>query len=343
MAPLAVAGVIVVAAWLPGAAASATPGLAPQSVGQLVGRLEEPAVAGLSGTIEWRADLGLPDMSALGGSPSTGGFNVAGLLSGTTEVKVWQAAAGQRLALIGRASEIDLYSDRSATWFYDSQTDTATRLAGASAVPALTPRALVAGLLGAVPADMGFSQGTPRYVAGRPCYTLVLAPRPRSADAAGSTLGAVSIAIDASSGAVLRVSLTPAGGTRPELSAGFTSVRFAGRPDALAASMFRFTPPAGTRVEGAGAHGARGLGLPLAGLAGLATAGHGWSSVVILPGGARLLGESITAATTVVRGPFGTARLLSTGLINALFLPGGDVAAGFVTPAVLEAAVARHS
>jgi hypothetical protein len=70
--------------------------------------------------------------------------------------------------------------------------------------------------------------------------------------------------------------------------------------------------------------------------------GQDWSQVVIarnvqLP----VRGEFVREATTPVSGAWGSGRLLHTNLANVLFLSDGRVAAGFVSPSALEAAVAH--
>ena len=71
--------------------------------------------------------------------------------------------------------------------------------------------------------------------------------------------------------------------------------------------------------------------------------GQDWTSVVIardfqLP----VRGFGIREATTPVSGAWGQGRLLHTALANVLFLSDGRVAAGFVNPTALEAAVAAQ-
>lgn len=330
--PAALSGAIALGGWLPTVAASG-PHLRPQTVDQLVGRLEEPEVAAFSGTLQSRADLGLP--APAGGAGA--GFSLTGFLSGTQRMKVWDAGAGRRLALIGQGSELDLYQYGNQAWLYDSVSNTATRLrpapSGASPLPAVGAGRLVSGLLAGASAGTAFSQGRPLYVDGRPAYLLDLAPRPGSRQAAQSTVGRIAVAIDADTGAVLRVTITAKGAATPSFSVGFTSVRFYGSPRSLSPSSFRFAPPPGATVASGGALGVGAL------LGGGRLLGRGWSAVTVLPGAGRDLPADARDASVAVRGPFGAARLLSTGLVNLLLLPDGDVAAGLVTPQALESAV----
>ena len=76
-------------------------------------------------------------------------------------------------------------------------------------------------------------------VAGRDAYKLLVKPKQ-----AGSTVGGITIAVDAKTGVPLKFTLTPTSGGTAVVDAGFTQVDFA-KP---AASTFDFTPPKGTKV-----------------------------------------------------------------------------------------------
>jgi outer membrane lipoprotein-sorting protein len=392
---VAVAAVIGLGAWIPTLPASASPQLPAQSVDQLIARAEQPSVAGFSGSFEWTANLGLPSLSGI--TSATGGSDGAGiswtdLLSGSHQVKVWDGGTnGERVALIEPASEYDLYVSSEATgnqtWAYDSSSNTATHLvpgrarrsrpAAPSQEPALTPQQVAARILRQVEGVTTLSVSPATYVGGQPAYILSLVPK-STAGGADSTIGNISLAIDASNGSVLRVSVTPVGSKTAALSVGFTSVTFDSASHLLPASDFAFTPPSGAKVT------TQELGIPMGGRrkgmgdhARPTVLGSGWDTTVVIPGaGAALSGaassatrtvmppaampasphrhrwmrhsvvsnpRSIDAVTTQVTGSFGTARLLHTSLLNALILPDGTVIAGFVTPQALEAAASSHS
>jgi outer membrane lipoprotein-sorting protein len=328
LAPVVVAGAVIAAATVPAGPGAGRPHLPAQTVDQLVGRLEEPAAPGVVGALRWRADTGIPDLVG-GGTPSA--LSLASLVAGSFQAEVWYGPAGERVAVAGPGTESDLYAAGGRVWLYDSSTDTSTLLASAgrrSRLPLLGPQLLVAALLGAIPADTAIWQERPRLVAGRPAYVLDLAPRPGSPAAAGSTVARITVAIDAPSGLALAVDVYAKGRPRPALSLTFTSVRLATPPPAT----FAFAPPPGATVR---------RRLALVGVPGVRTAGsRGWTGVVSLRAGPRGLEGDIRAATTVVNGSFGRARLLDTGIVNALFLPGGRIVAGLVTPRVLESAAA---
>ena len=70
--------------------------------------------------------------------------------------------------------------------------------------------------------------------------------------------------------------------------------------------------------------------------------GDDWSQVVI--SGARQIPwqvHDLVRAATPVTGSWGSGRLIETNLVNVLILDDGRVAAGFVTPSALEAAVSH--
>ena len=85
-------------------------------------------------------------------------------------------------------------------------------------------------------------------VAGRDAYKLVVQPRQ-----SGSTVGAISIAVDHRTGMPLKFTLTPSSGGSAVVDVGFTKVDF-GKPSA---STFDFTPPKGARIVDQKALGGR--------------------------------------------------------------------------------------
>jgi len=247
----------------------------------------------------------------------------------------------------------------------------------ASAGPALTPQQVAQKVLTQVKAVTTLSVSPATYVAGQPAYVLSLVPK-ASGGAASSTIGRIDIAVDADNGAVLRVGVTAHGARTPALSVGFTAVQFQKLGSLLPASAFAFTPPSGTSVstQTVGGHGGHRAGARSGGPA-PTTVGSAWDTVAILHGGhavARAASstsasstavggrsssqaalkphgrhgrrhgmagadQQLAAVTTPVSGSFGTGRLLSTSLVNVIVLSNGEVAAGFVTPQALEAAV----
>ena len=233
-------------------------------------------------------------------------------------------------------------------------------------MPVPTPDDLAQKLLDHITPSTAVSVATPSQIAGHNAYELVLAPH-----AAASTIDHVAMAIDAVTGFPLRVSVFGKGDTKPALQLGFTSLSYA-RPS----GSFTFTPPPGSHLSNSLVAGPRTgrrrlrmrrmangkaapnfapgpvpqkalRGIGPAGPAPGATAavhptvvGQDWTQVVI---GARpalgAIGFELMKAATPVHGAFGSGRLLHTDLVSVLFLDDGQVAAGFVTPSALEAAI----
>jgi hypothetical protein len=192
-------------------------------------------------------------------------------------------------------------------------------------------------------------------VAGRPAYQLVLTPRTTA-----TLIGSVRIAIDATTGAPLRVQVFSRGVSAPAFQTGFTQVHFS-RPDA---STFRFTPPAGSLSStagtakadpaGAGHDAATNKDRADSAQPSSTTVGKDWGTIVGLPAGTvpaaatvpgsaggdgegSSLGAMLDRVSTRVPGGSGD-RLVTTRLLSAVVTPDGRVFFGAVPPAAVEAA-----
>jgi hypothetical protein len=174
---------------------------------------------------------------------------------------------------------------------------------------------------------------------------LRLAPAAATAGAAASTVSQITIAVDSATGLPLRVQVFAKGSTSPALSLGFSSVSFS------VPSASEFAAPHGvtTQTKVLHGHGSGGSsdGSSSAssgpGAAGLGV-GTDWGKVFTVQQSSLATGRSaaeLNGVTTVVTGNFGTARLLTTNLVNALIFPDGRVLIGAVTPAALEAVAAQ--
>lgn len=363
IAPLGAVGAIALAAWVPAVTASAaTPNLPAVTAQQLLARVGQANVSGLSGTVNWTANLGLPSLSALGvgGQKGSGGsFDPTTLLSGSHDIKVWYGGPDrQRLALPGTLSEVDVIHNGADLWSFDSATMAVTHYVGpmhggvahghkpgttAAEAGPLTPDQVAAQILSGLTPSTTVSVASPVFVAGRPTYELVLTPK-----AATSTVARITMAVDSATGLPLRVQVTPKGTATPALSLGYTSVTFA----APAASTFAAPVGTSTVTKSIGAHGPGGHrpgGHPSRPEPAASTGtsdkttvvGTDWTSVLRATGvSLGSAGHRLDQVSTPVSGTFGTGRLVHTALLNALILPDGRVLAGFVTPAALEAAVA---
>ncbi|MFI6205485.1 outer membrane lipoprotein carrier protein LolA [Streptomyces sp. NPDC051041] len=363
--PVAVMGVAAATIGLvPAIADSGDPDLPEITAEQLVRKVAESDVEQLSGTVKITTDLGLPDLGGLGsgllaGAPRADGegssadpsARLTELASGTHTLRV--AVDGpdrQKLSLLENAAEYSLIHNGDDVWAYDSASHevyhgTVPDRAGEQREKSLpaTPRDFAEKALAAVDATTSVTvDGTVR-VAGRDAYKLLVEPkRP------GSTIGAISVAVDAETGTPLKFTLTPADGGAAVVDAGFTRVDFA----APAASAFDFTPPEGAKVteadeaakaperertSGSGRKSEADLAKELDGLQVL---GEGWNSVAAFDTGGRGLPAAgaggdldgfLNSLGERVTGEFGTGTVLSTRLVNALITEDGKVYVGTVT------------
>ncbi|MEU9264384.1 DUF2092 domain-containing protein [Streptomyces sp. NPDC048251] len=383
--PVTVIGVAAATIGLvPALADSGDPDLPKITAQQLLDKIAASDVQQLSGTVKISTDLGLPDLGGL----------ESGLLSGATQggdgssadpsTKLTELAAGthtlrvatdgpdrQKLSLLENAAEYSVIHNGKDVWGYDSASnevyhstadessdESSDKGAGKGSgtaetpVPA-TPKELTEEALKAVDDTTSVTVDGTVQVAGRDAYKLLVKPKQ-----SGSTVGAISVAVDAKTGLPLKFTLTPASGGAAVVDAGFTQVSFA-KP---AASTFDFTAPKGAKVtegdeagesapghsgksddlakdlEGVeGVEGAEGL----EGLDGLNVLGEGWTSVAVfdtggegMPSGAEAggdLGGFLGSFGDKVTGKFGSGTVFSTRLINALMTDDGKVYVGAVT------------
>ncbi|MFJ9925663.1 outer membrane lipoprotein carrier protein LolA [Streptomyces misionensis] len=361
--PVAVVGVAAATIGLvPALADSGDPDLPRITAQQLIQKIAASDVQRLSGTVKVSTDLGLPDLGGLESGLTSGMNRGAGsgsaadpqsrlteLVTGTHTLRV--AADGpdrQKLSLVEQGAEYSVIHNGKDVWGYDSksnQVSHGTAPAGKDrrTEPPATPKDFADEALKSVDDTTSVTVDGTARVAGRDAYKLLIKPRQ-----SGTTVGAISIAVDAGTGMPLKFTLTPKSGGAAVLDAGFTQVSFA-RP---AASAFAFTPPKGAKVTeredapgkgaqrpGKGLEGIQGKGLE--GAAGPTVLGKGWTSIATfdtgakggLPTGAKggdaagflgSLGEKVS-------GSFGKGTVFSTRLVNALITDDGKVYAGAVT------------
>ncbi|MEV5885100.1 DUF2092 domain-containing protein [Streptomyces sp. NPDC052020] len=384
--PVAVTGVAAATIGLvPALADAGDPDLPDITAQQLIEKIATSDVQRLSGTVKISTDLGLPDLGGLvdgmagglaggmasgspgqddGGSAADPSARLTELVSGTHTLRV--AADGpdrQKLSLLENAAEYSLIHDGEDVWGYDSASNevyhaTVPGSAGERTkerrqMPA-TPRELTEEALKAVDDTTSVTVDGTAQVAGRDAYKLLIKPRQE-----GSTIGAVSVAVDAKTGLPLKFTLTPAGGGAAVVDAGFTQVSFAKPP----ASTFDFTPPEGAKItEDGGTDRAPETGRKTEGdrageRGGIEVIGEGWNTIAAFDTG----GQGLPAATgggglgdlgdvggflgsfgDEVSGSFGSGTVFSTRLVNALVTEDGKVYAGTVTKeALVKAADAR--
>ncbi|MFF7128375.1 outer membrane lipoprotein carrier protein LolA [Streptomyces sp. NPDC008240] len=356
--PVAVVGVAAATIGLvPALADSGSPDLPKITAQQLIEKIAKSDVQQLSGTVKVSTDLGLPNLggleSGLASGAARGGdgssadpkSKLTELVSGTHTLRV--ATDGpdrQKLSLLESGSEYSLIHDGRNVWGYDSKSNEVFHGTAADsgkehrAEPPATPKGFADEALKSVDDTTSVTVDGTAQVAGRDAYKLLIKPRQ-----SGSTVGAISIAVDAKTGMPLKFTLTPKSGGAAVLDAGFTQVSFAKPAD----STFDFTPPKGAKVTEekkeakAPGHTPRSGEDFTQGLQGANVLGKGWTSVATFDTGAKggmpsgseggAFGGFLGSLGDHVSGKFGKGTVFSTRLVNALITDDGKVYAGAVT------------
>ncbi|PZF81433.1 LolA family protein [Jiangella anatolica] len=323
-----------------------------------------------AGTVVQSADVGLPDVT--GGDATSLPTAMLSLLNGSSTARIWYTDGDTyRVALQSDQAESDLLRDGQDTWFWSSESASASHLvlpedteddAGKGPFGGENPFGGGEGMPEDLPTDIPTAaaslalamiepstqvdvDGT-ATVAGRSAYELVLRPKDEQ-----SLIGSIRLAVDGETSMPLRVQIVAKDATEPSFEVGFTSISF-DEPDA---STYEFTPPPGTTVEeiqpgdleDAKAHPGADVAM---GDADVDVIGSGWSSVVLardvnldeltagLEGGAAAMADAFIAELEDVSGPYGTGRALSSDLFTVLLLDDGRLLAGAVPLEVLEEA-----
>lgn len=351
------------------AAVSGEPVLPERSAEQLLADAvaatsKEGGIPPMSGTVQQTASLGLPALpaAATGSSPLS-------LLSGSHEVKVWYGADDKlRVAMPTQLNETNLILNGGQAWYWDSATNTATKLTIKQGGPErpetpvpqptdFTPQQVAERVLAEAGEHTAVRVINTAEVAGRPVYQLVLSPKAES-----SLVQEVRIALDGETYVPLQVQIYAKGSAEPAYQVGFTQVTFT----PPAAENFTFTPPAGAKVE------EKEIGLDRAAHAEHAEhakdvadtakiVGEGWARVAVLPfdpgelsakaeqaredgsghrghgrfdggGDPQAVLDSVLNSATPVSGPWGSGRLIKTKLVTALLTDDGRLLVGAVTP-----------
>lgn len=307
-------------------------------------------VEALSGTIEQKSELGLPDIGALtgpmegaGDGPSSAQIeDLVSLVTGSHTAKVYLDGDSARLQVLDRLGERNVYVDGAAgeVWYVDSESQSATKLVlpdeeelrdaygegaekpeAGDALP--TPDEMLDEALARLDESTEVTVGTDARVAGREVYELVLTPRTDD-----TLVGDVRFAIDGETGVALSASVTARGATEPAFQVAFTQVDFSA-PDA---SVFAFEPAAGLEVT------EKDVPLPIDREQGeLSTpqeetaprvVGEGWSAVVELanPGMDAEQQAMLDSVTTAVDG----GRVVQTSLVSVMITDDGRILVGAV-------------
>lgn len=351
LVPGAVAAVIAVGAVAPGASAD-LPAKTPQEVLVMAAEADVPT---FSGTVVARTDLGLPT-ALLGGLDADGGMPSGA--PGETErtARLWKDGDSlARASVETPMGEQTVIVSGDEVWFYDSETAVVTTGTLPEAPedaaepwdgrPVPDPAEAAQWLLDALEPTTQVSAGEPTTVAGRAAYEVVLTPTQE-----GTLVGSASMAVDAQTGAVLRVQVTAVGAGDPSIDVGFSAFD----PDSeIAASVFSTDVPPGATVEryerGDTPTPSAGPGAPAPESAGTVV-GTGWTTVVLTAPGTADLAEADLAGADPesaalldsVLVPYGDdgARVVTSDLVSVMVTADGRVLAGMVTPEVLAAAAA---
>jgi outer membrane lipoprotein-sorting protein len=343
LVPVAAAGLIAGGGLLGPVVADASPDLPDITPEQLLTRVQTAKVDGLSGIVRTSVDLGLPALPGDG----HGGPSAPSLISGKHTVRVAFATPDKaRVSVLDEMAERVWTTDGRTAWAYNSSTREATRfalparrLADHRPAPRLDPQALAKQFLDAVDPSTRVEVTGTESVAGRDAYLLRLTPRTDR-----TLVGSVTLAVDAREWIPLQVTVLPRAGGDPAIDVGFSDVSFA----VPAASTFGFTPPKGTDVtdksapdydsgrdsERPGDFGWSFRGKPT-------VIGTGWEAVAVTRWTEGTMLDQLLMNAREVNGSWGTGRVLTSRMVNALFLDDGRVLIGMVPTSVLEAAAAR--
>lgn len=355
--PAAVAALAIGAPLAISTAANAEPPLPARTASELLVDLQGLKPVALSGQVKSSADLGLPQLPGAM-SPTVSDASLGSLIAlgtGTHTWRVWtDGTTSERVDLVQGTSESDVIRHGNDVWLWSSADSSAvhatlpTASKNAPTPPRKptqgTPAEIADAVLKALDPTTAVTTTRADYVAGRPVYELVFTPKQQ-----GTKVGSVQVALDSETKLPLRVQVFAHDGT-DAVDVAFTSITFA-KPDA---SVFAFTPPAGTKVTEAGSD----LGKMASGAhpakpqpsastdkkPSESVTGTGWTSVMVAKVGAgeasgqlgALLGE-----LPRVSGTWGSGRLLDGSLMSILVTDDGRIAAGAVTPDLLYAALKK--
>ncbi|MGH3621897.1 MAG: LolA family protein [Sciscionella sp.] len=339
----AVAGVVGLVLLSAPAGAGQAPSLPRTTPETLVSSVLDAKPAAFAGTVEVDNELGLP---ALPNLPQLG--------DGKSDFRVWSDGAGRsRVALPSQDAERTLVDDGRTLWAWNSADRTVTKIdAGArehqqgKRDEALTdPGSMAKQLVTAVRRSSDVGVDGTASVAGRDAYQLVLTPKPTER----TLLRQVRVAVDDKLRMPLAVDVYTNGSAQPALHVGYSNLDVGAQQP----SLFRFSPPAGTKVTEPRAE-QRTSRVP-----DVRAVGSGWDTVLIgtlpedmltpgtaQPDAAEQGGTADPMALLKrfgqrVSGSWGEGWVISTKVGSALVTTDGKVAAGFVPKQVLTTTLGR--
>ncbi|MET7483092.1 sigma-E factor regulatory protein RseB domain-containing protein [Streptomyces sp. NPDC005538] len=361
--PVTVVGVAAATIGLvPALADSGDPNLPKITAQQLLDKVAKSDVQQLSGTVKISTDLGLPDLGGLESSVMSGATKSGDGSSADPTSKLTELATGthtlrvaadgpdkQKVSLLENAAEYSLIHNGKDIWGYDSQSNevfhgTAADDTSKSDETRATPKGLTDEALKSIDDTTSVTVDGTEHVAGRDAYKLLIKPKQ-----SGTTVGAISIAVDSKTGLPLKFTLTPASGGAAVVDVGFTQLSLS-KP---AASTFDFKTPKGAKVttedsatKAAPDHSAKSDEDLGKGLDDLTVLGKGWNSIATfdtggqgVPTGSSAgggdLGGFLGSLGDQVKGDFGSGTVFSTRLVNALVTDDGKVYVGAVNKSAL--------
>jgi outer membrane lipoprotein-sorting protein len=280
------------------------------------------------------------------------------IVSGTHNVRVYVSGQDKmRAQILDPMSQRDLIVNGDEFWVYDAKTATATTgtinmeidpakqataeqevldYAESIALDLSSPEAIADYLVGMIDETSTVEVGKDHSVAGRSAYQLLISP-----DAAASLIERAEISVDSETGLPLKVEVFSTQQSEAAFSVGFESISFG----PIDASLFDFTPPAGTVVttldstdlEGYADKDSGELEAQLEEAFGDSAKpeviGKDWQSVVYLPAlpadiPAELMATELFAdMLTEVPG----GKVFSSALVNVFLTDSGEVYMGAVT------------
>jgi len=305
---------------------------------QVIALVDSSTVTSFSGTFKQSSSLGLPELPTTGASADASAASALQLVTGSHTARVYvDGPTKQRVQVMDSMAERDLVRNGTDVWTYDSAKATATHVtlpakSAETATPTpqttQTPAELAHELLADLGPSTDVTLGANTSIAGRSAYDLVLTPKTSQ-----TLVGSVSIAVDSKTGLPLSVDVQARGQKDPAVKVAFTDLSLS-RPDA---SLFAFTPPAGTTVKHEAAPSAADSTHSHPARTGVVT-GSDWTSIVRLPAGSVPASATDSPLFAQVATAVSGGRVLSTSLVNVLLTDDGRVFAGAVPVGTLQAA-----
>ena len=346
---------------------ASVPSLAPMSAQKLIAMAMHPTKPIFLGTVTETGNLGIPStlVDSIPSSPNPLIGLATQALTGTSSYSFWRTTNGQfRIAIPSPKGETDFFVGGGVAWSWNSTDNSATKYlvklpahgstktsnVRAQVKTPLTPSEVSSKFLSHLPSGSTVSVITSQYVAGIPAYTLVI-----NANNSSSLLKSVSIAIDATTGQTLGVSLNSTQSSSPAFSIDYQSLSYSMPSE----STVTFVPPTGVAIKTV----TKSLTMPsntnssTQSLKGsltsekstlatdFTTVGSGFSKVVIytphtLASSKMATGRyasMLKAAGTPVTTSFGSGTIVSTYMASVFIGNNGTMAVGAVPYSVLLA------